>query len=369
MTEGTFTLYRRRNGFWYYWTYDKFGRKFQKSTGKKNKTQANIVASERLRNGTLLTFKDVLPFTTFSEYCQNFYIYDQCPYIQGRLARGYKYSQKQAKTNRFYLENYVLPYFGKLAIEGITLGDINRWLIALPKKAEISNKTANNVLTIIRQVLSVAMEDGLIPDNVALKVKPLSKDADSKRRIAFTREQIKAILSGWDNNIASSACRLAAVTGMRAGEIRALWQEQIHPTYIEVNASYNNHDDGRKCTKSGYSRLVPITDEIRQLIEKVNSGGDYVFSFDGVHPVSNSYFEKKLKDRMDDLGIVAPEGTILSFHSFRHYFNTRLIAAGVQGEKIRAVIGHEDESMTEHYAHLEPEDLRQILEVQQSAIA
>lgn len=369
MTEGTFTLYKRENGFWYYWTYDKFGRRFQKSTGKKTKSAALAVASERLKNGKLLTFKDALPFTVFGEYAKDFYIYEKCPYIRDRLAHGYKYSQKNAKSNRYYLEHYILPYFKDDAIEAITAGKVNSWLIYLPDEAEISNKTANNVLTLIRQILSMAVQDGLVPDNVALKVKPLSKSADSKRRVAFTKEQIKQILTGWDNNIARTACFLASVTGMRSGEIRALWQDQLHRDYIEVNASYNNHDDGRKCTKSGYSRFVPISDEIRQAIEKINSGGLYVFSFNGERPVANSYFDKCLKERMEELGIKAQEGTILSFHSFRHYFNSRLIAAGVQGEKIRAVIGHEDESMTEHYAHLEPEDLAVIRDVQKNSIA
>ena len=369
MTEGTYSLYKRDNGYWYYWTYDKFGRRFQKSTGKKTKSAANSVAAERLKNGTLLTFKDALPFTNFGEYVKDYYIYDKCPYIQNRLARGYKYSQKQAKTNRYYLEHYIIPYFKDDALEAITIGKVNSWIIYLPAEAKISNKTANNVLSLMRQILSMAVQDELVRDNVALKVKPLSKTADSKRRVAFTREQIKAILTGWDNNLVRTACHLAAVTGMRSGEIRALWQDQLHDNYIEVNASYNNHDDGRKCTKSGYSRIVPITDEIRQMIEEVNSGGLYVFSFTGNRPVANSYFDQCLKKRMEELGIEAPEGTSLTFHSFRHYFNSRLIAAGVQGEKIRAVIGHEDESMTEHYAHLEPEDLKQILAVQRGAIA
>ena len=365
MTEGTYTLYKRDNGYWYYWTYDRFGRRFQKSTGKKTKSAANAVAAERLKSGTLLTFKDAIPFTVFEEYTKNFYIYDKCPYIQNRLARGYRYSRKAAKNNRYYLDHYILPYFKDDAIEAITIGKVNTWLINLP----VENKTSNNSLSLLRQILTQAVQDGLVSDNVALKVKPLSKMANSKRRVAFTREQIKKILTGWDNNLVRTACHLAAVTGMRSGEIRALWQSQIHRNYIEVNASFNNTIDGRKCTKSGYSRIVPITKEIRQMLEEVNSGGQYVFSFTGDTPVANSYFDQCLKKRMDELHIRAPEGTSLCFHSFRHYFNSRLSAAGVQGEKIRAVIGHEDESMTEHYAHLEPEDLKQILEVQRGAIA
>lgn len=369
MTEGTFTLFRKKNGYWYYWTYDRHGKRFQKSTGKKTKSAANVVASERLRNGTLLTFRDALPSTLFSEYVKDFYIYDRCPYIQGRLQRGFRYSVRQAKNNRYYLEEYILPFFKNDIIEDVTVGKINRWLLELPEKEDLSNKTANNILTLVRQIFEKAVEDGIIDHSPAKRVKPLSKSADSKRRVAFTRDEVKTIITGWKNNMARTACILAAQTGMRSGEIRALWPEQIHRTYIEVNASYNNDDDGRKCTKSGYSRFVPITEELYQLLQEINSGGVYVFSFSGEKAVAAGYFDRLLQKRLDELNIRPAEGTLLSFHSFRHYFNSRLIAAGVQGEKIRAVIGHEDDSMTEHYAHLEPEDLAVIRDVQKNSIA
>ena len=55
----------------------------------------------------------------------------------------------------------------------------------------------------------------------------------------------------------------------------------------------------------------------------------------------------------------------LGFHSFRHYFNTRLIAMGIDEVKIRSVIGHGSEKMTDHYAHLSAEDLKQIRTVQE----
>ena len=367
MTEEFYTLYQRKNGYWYYWTYDKFGRKFQRSTKTKNKTKAKIIATERAKDGRLIETKKRIPYNVFSEFVRDFYIYDSCPYIQGRLARGYNYSLKQAKTNRFYLENYILPCFGNMILESITIGDINRWLIALPRENDISFKTANNVLTILRQIFTVAMEESLVQTNPALSVRPLSIKKDSKRTVAFTMAEVKLLFSApWKSNVAEVACRLAAYTGMRSGEIRALWQDQLHNDYIEVDSSYNNHDDGRKCTKSGYSRLVPITDEIRRMIEKVNSGGLYVFSFSGDAPVANSYFERWLKKRMDEVGIKAKEGTRLCFHSFRHFLNSRLIAKGMSGEKIRAVIGHEDEEMTEHYSHLEVEDLKQVREVQEA---
>ena len=53
----------------------------------------------------------------------------------------------------------------------------------------------------------------------------------------------------------------------------------------------------------------------------------------------------------------------LSFHSFRHFFNTRLVANGVNGELVRATVGHESSDMTKHYLHLVPSDLNTVMDV------
>lgn len=54
----------------------------------------------------------------------------------------------------------------------------------------------------------------------------------------------------------------------------------------------------------------------------------------------------------------------LSFHSFRHFFNTQLVANNVEQNKILAVIGHTSVKMTQHYLHLEASDLKQVRKVQ-----
>lgn len=53
----------------------------------------------------------------------------------------------------------------------------------------------------------------------------------------------------------------------------------------------------------------------------------------------------------------------LSFHSFRHFFNTRLVANGLNGELVRATVGHESQDMTKHYLHLVPSDLNKVMDV------
>ena len=266
---------------------------------------------------------------------------------------------------------------GEKSLADITRQDVRSWLLNLPKKG-LTNKSANNIFTTFRAILTQAVDDGLIERNVALEVKPLIKE--KTRRGAFTPAQVSRLFSSpWDDRKAYIAGYLSSRTGMRVSEIRALMPDQIFRDHIEVNASWADRE-GRKCTKSGFFRVVPISDDVHDLLmEIMPPRPGLLFTPDGRKPLCINWFSRTLRKRMDELNGKLPDpetGTVgyffdylnkdrpLSFHSFRHFLNTRLIAAGLQSEKIRAVIGHEDEDMTEHYAHLDTEDLRQILAVQ-----
>lgn len=72
--------------------------------------------------------------------------------------------------------------------------------------------------------------------------------------------------------------------------------------------------------------------------------------------------------RMESLGIQYKTRR-LCFHSWRHFFNTRLIASGVQGEITRAVVGHQSADMTDQYLHLRRSDMEVVARVQDELLA
>lgn len=233
----------------------------------------------------------------------------------------------------------------------------------MPKKFKVGNKTANKAYVILKQMLDVAVKQRLISHNPCQEVARLiEKDG---RRGCFTVEQIGAIFrSKWDNDMAMAACELSATTGMRMGEIRALTPAQIHDDYIEVNAAWGEYD-GRKGTKSGETREVPLIPEVRDLLKSLPSYGKpdkLFFSLNGDKPIDFQFVSMRLHKVLEANGIDwRAEG--LSFHSFRHFFNTRLVANGVNGELVRATVGHESQDMTKHYLHLVPSDLNTVMDV------
>lgn len=368
---GQFQLYKRGK-FWYYWTYDENGKRVKKATGEKTRHEAFAVCLARKKEGTLITGVPTGASVTLAVYGKDFWNYDTCPIIQGKLKRGGKYGKKTALNNQASFNNHISPFLGKCRLSELSEAVIEDWLISLPDNHNLANKTSNNALLVLKQMLDQAVRARIISESPAKNVKPLVND--SARYGAFTSEQVKELFEhAWENKAARDMCFLASRTGMRMGEVRALSTFQIKPDHIIVNASWSR-EQGRKSTKSGWARKVPISQEVYDLLkEYCPPMSGLLFSYDGESPISDTTVRYNLRKMMDTIN--REKGVLffdydnkeepLVFHSFRHFLNTRLLAANMPKSKIQAIIGHESDQMTEHYAHLDVSDLQIFKEIQE----
>ena len=382
-SENQFYLFKRtRSGksIWYYYYLDENGVRKDRSTGATNKHVAIQVISQRIKEGTFADKKK--REITFREFAQPFWNPETCPILQSKIKRGGKLSKQYIKDNKGLLDLHIMPFFEKRIVAKITPSLIENWILDLPVKNKISNKRANDAYNVLNQMLDHAVLQRILPSNPCKEVKRLI--ATENKRGCFTEKQVNALFSAkWENEMAYTACLLAATTGMRMGEIRALTVEQIHDDFINVNASWSQVDN-RKSTKSGKDRVVPICKDIHDMLFKIapqKSG--LIFTLNGETPVDHKFISERLKARMDELNneILKENKTAkklfdytnekepLSFHSFRHFFNTRLVASGIEGEIIRATIGHESEEMTEHYLHLQASDMTAIQKIQNAIMS
>lgn len=363
-SEDYFGLYKRENGIWYYYVY-RWGKKVRRSTCETKKADAIRVVLLRRDRGDLLNELAHTRFTTFAEYCAPFWIWETCPIIRDKIERGGHFSKLLAKTNRQNTDKYLVPAFGHKVLPEISPAMIKVWLRGLPPRFTITPQTANKQLTMLRQILDVAVEERIIPDNPARLVKPLIPKASS--RGCFTPEQVKALFSGpWGSPKVELMCRLSSLTGMRLGEVRGLCREQVKKDHIVLDRSWAK-DEKFKAPKSGRPRIVPIPCFLAEALLSIDSLGELIFSKDGERPLDQTSVRYWLRMRMEECGIDWKKES-LTFHSFRHFFNTRLLAAGIQGETIRAVIGHEDEKMTQLYGHLSEDDCGRIRVIQEAIV-
>ena len=360
INEKSCGVYQRSNGLWYWWTIIN-GKKIQRSTGERTKLRAEKYLKRLISQDVEEKEKSML----FGNFARDLFDHEHGAIVQRKLLRGHTYTKAYARAQQTYVNKYAIPAFGNVQLSAIRANDIEWWFLELPKKYGIENKTANNVLSAVRQVFDEAIMQEFLERNPAEHIKPLAKK--EKRRGCFTVDQIKRLFAfPWAHRHAYVACLLAASTGMRLGEVRALTVEQVHEGYITVDASWNDQE-GRKSTKSGHSRIVPISDGVQKQLQAILPPSGLVFSYNGIIPFTDDTITSRLYERMAELGIDR-KAENLSFHSFRHYFNTRLVASGISNEKTRAVIGHESFEMTEHYAHLDSRDLAEIKKVQREAI-
>ena len=365
MRDDHYVMMKRSNGIWYYYVY-RWGKKVYRSTGERKKILAQEVINDRIRANDLLCENEAQRPKTFAEFATGFWNYDTCPIIQDKIQRGGHYSRKVAQGYAVRTENEFIKTFGKKMLPEINNSMIRSWHRNLPERLKVTAKTANDYLACLRQMFDEAIRQNLISQNPCRDIKLLI--AQPKIRGCYTQEQIdKLFKTSWDDVFCEAACRLAATTGMRLGEIQALSREQIREDWIAVDRSWSIEDGGVKSTKSGKARVVPLIPEIRQMLLDLPSDGPFLFSMDGVQPLHRKWFERHLEDRMSKAGIDRKADNLL-FHSFRHYFNTRLVANGVASEKIRSVIGHESEQMTDRYLHLNVRDLDSIRAVQSAVL-
>lgn len=371
-----FTLVKRDNGAWSYYCYCPMtGKRLLRATNKYKKGEAMAVIQDRISRNCLhyptghkpVAYEPVKSNAAIRDVplavcAADFYIEGKCPIMENLKNRGGKFSNARRRSSRSTLENLIMPFFGNMKPKDVTTPLILNWLCWMRDERKLSPSTANSKLVVIREVFQYLLSVGIVDKD---PTKGASRLIEQKvRRDAFTLQEIHQLFDNdpeWMQHPSYWACRLASVTGMRVGEVLALTKETFLPDRIDVIYSFSP-TEGLKSTKSSWQRVIPISEDIyRMVMEGTANQGQYIFSLDGGRtPMSSTCVRLWLDTAMErNLSISKKEREErkLCFHSFRHFFNTRLVASGLSGDKIRAVIGHETASMTEHYTHLQVEDM------------
>jgi integrase len=229
------------------------------------------------------------------------------------------------------------------------------WMVPMRQfAAEIASRGVQTRphLTLVRTVLRSAIELGeleAMPQVPALprqskKLPDAPSDEDVRRLLAVTQ--------GW----LRIAVALAVNAGLRMGEVRAL---EVRDVDLEAGLLKIRHAfsaDEVLTTKSGNDRVVPITPELRAILEEAMrlklARARLVVNGKGNTPGRAAVLSAlKACERRHGL-------REWSFHSLRHFFCSAILRRGGNAEAVRVLAGHSRLEITQRYVHANGADLQ-----------
>jgi integrase len=250
----------------------------------------------------------------------------------------------------------------------ITYDDIDAFIKHLEPMA-LSAERKNGIIVAGTKPIRWAFEKGKIAVDPTRGHTMFS--GEKKKRNILTMTSASAVFKvDWTDERSRLANMLAAVTGMRNGEIVALQFQDLGPDCIFVRSSYNS-EDKMKTTKTNEDRIVhiPFPDLINGLIEqaKQNPWGvsptSLVFwsTTRSKVPMQGRSFCVGLREAMIKIGFSEKEAKKYDFHGWRHFYTSYMIKY-LDKKLLKSQTGHKTDVMLAHYADHETEGDKEIIQ-------
>ena len=257
--------------------------------------------------------------------------------------------------------------FGELKIKEVTVEDIRQVQKALLKEGR-KTRTTNDAISHLSHVFKTAMEERLIDYNPCKIVKPLKRTEECARDThhrALTVEETKAFFAEAKDSYYFDVYRFAINTGMRCGEIGALYNTDIKDNMINVERTITRLENGSYIigesakTENG-RRKIPVNDAIKEIIQhqknlnKILHNSDIVQIKDRIFKACEGGLLMATPADRDIKRICKRIGMqYFTMHAFRATFATRLIEQGINPRTVQELLGHADFRITMNlYGHV-----------------
>ncbi|MBM7710644.1 tyrosine-type recombinase/integrase [Enterococcus xiangfangensis] len=278
-------------------------------------------------------------------------------------------------TNRRFIENHVLPKFGKLKLDQITVSYcqkcVNEW--------HGKFRQYNYMRRAAAQVMSYGVSMELMDSNPMKKTILPRKKEDNKEPNFYNKEELKNFMDfvkTLDNYKYYAFFRLLAITGMRKSEALALYKSDLNifNKTLTIGKTLAIDEFGtillqEPKTKSSY-RTISLDDETIRVLKhwfaiqkedylklgyNTTKGKQLMFS-----NLSNDlFYPQVVNDWLDWIYDKAEKKGIelkrISPHGFRHTACSLMFESGATINEVQKRLGHKDVKTTMNiYSHVTP---------------
>lgn len=273
--------------------------------------------------------------------------------------------QRKPSTVRDYrntTRRHLISRLGERPVAEITsdeLEDVRAELVAA-----LSRRTAQKIMVIAHGIFALAKRRGWAPENPVASVEKITVRPPAEFAV-LSPDEVQHVARHADELWARTAIFVAAFTGLRLGELRALlWRDvDFANRLIHVRRShFGAHAMPDGAPKSGQARSVPLIDlAARALDEHSRTGartgpGDRVFANRLGAAIGDAQVRGALYRAMRAAGINRDRGTgkLFIWHDLRHTFGTLAVRVFPISD-VQAYMGHADIQTTMRYVHHVPQ--------------
>lgn len=230
----------------------------------------------------------------------------------------------------------VEPYLTAMPIRNIQPHHCERWLTE--RGAKLAPQTMAHELNAMRAVFDYAVKLGLMLSNPAKDIK--RRKIVQQAMVIPTREQFKALIAKIRESDGRAGSQRQAKNGADLVELLAYSGCRVHEAtsirWADVDFARNGVriTGGERGTKNHEARTIPMTDALKQLLERLKAEQkpkpeDFVSKIDSAKKCLQTACKK----------LEFPQFT---HHDFRHFFATTCIEAGVDIPTVSRWLGHKD---------------------------
>lgn len=290
----------------------------------------------------------------FVEYLLDFWRIDGDYARKKVMVDGKALSRAYLKANRNDIETRVKTYHGfrDLPLNALTTGLIEDWKLWAIETQKLTGRRVNAVIGAMRVPVRYAVK------RQELAIDPFASVDKAREQLrergVLTRDEVSALVyAPIESDRDRLAVLLAALCGMRRGEVRGLRWEDIGNGVIKIQHNWINHE-GDKQPKFGSRRTVPIPRVVADTLGKLDSSKGFVFPGAGDTPVGATWFKHAFYRVMTAVGVDEAQikARHLTYHGLRHTYITLGRMAGISDLEIQRLAGHKSGRMMERYSHV-----------------
>jgi integrase len=266
--------------------------------------------------------------------------------------RRQEYAPSWQVSVEHYLYDYMIPHFGGREIPTITGRDLHEFYRQFPRK--LGPKSKKNIMGVLHKIFSDALRLEDI-DRLPPWPRVTAQESEVKWLDPETQDRVLAAIPEEDRPV----FELLAEYGLRPSEVRALFWDCVdfRRGQITIKRSYSL-DTLREVTKTKLIRVLPITARGREILEARPREGDHVFP----NPRTGKRYGRMDLYRIwrkaaDAVGVACD-----LYQGTRHTRATNLVNSGVPLQVVQKLLGHTRSDMTQRYARLTTDTLREALE-------